>query len=67
VRALFDYYEGWAEERGVTLALEGAAAASGPFNAACLGNLLSNAIRHTAAGETVRVELSTSTPMALSA
>ena len=59
VQALFDYYEGWAEERGVTLALTGTAAAKGdrPLLQRALGNLLSNAIRHTPAGETVRVAL----------
>ena len=61
VRTLFDYYEGWAEERGVTLALEGAATVSGDRQMLqrALGNLLSNAIRHSAAGETVRVGLDT--------
>lgn len=59
VRALFDYYEGWAEERGVALALEGAATALGDQSMLRrgLGNLVSNAIRHTPAGGTVRVNL----------
>jgi two-component system heavy metal sensor histidine kinase CusS len=59
IRALFDYYEGWAEEHGVTLALSGAATSTGdrPMLQRALGNLLSNAIRHTVAGETVRVGL----------
>jgi two-component system heavy metal sensor histidine kinase CusS len=59
VRALFDYYDGWAEERGVTLALEGAATVSGDrlMLQRALGNLLSNAIRYTPAGETVGVEI----------
>ncbi len=59
VRALFDYYDGWAEERGVTLLLEGTAtaAADRPMLQRALGNLLSNAIRHSPAGETVRVRL----------
>ncbi len=59
VRALFDYYEGWADERGVSLALQGSARvnADRPMLQRALGNLLSNAIRHTAAGETVRVLL----------
>jgi two-component system heavy metal sensor histidine kinase CusS len=62
VRALFDYYEGWAEERGVSLALEGAAKTTGDrlMLQRALGNLLSNAIRHTPAGGTVRVRLGTS-------
>ena len=59
---LFEYYEAWAEERGVTLTLEGAATVSGDrlMLRRALGNLVSNAIRHTPGGETVRVELSTS-------
>ncbi len=59
---LFEYYEAWAEERGVTLTLEGAATASGDrlMLRRALGNLISNAIRHTPGGEAVRVELSTS-------
>jgi len=59
-RGLFDYYEGWAEERGVSLALEGAARVAGDrlMLQRALGNLLSNAIRHTPGGGTVRVALS---------
>lgn len=62
VRKLFDYYEGWAGECGVTLVLEGTATARADrlMLQRALGNLLSNAIRHTAAGEAVRVELFTS-------
>ncbi|MGW8369464.1 MAG: heavy metal sensor histidine kinase [Gammaproteobacteria bacterium] len=61
VRALFDYYEGWAEERGVSLALEGKALITGDrlLLQRALGNLLSNAIRHTPAGDTVHVRLDT--------
>ena len=60
VHALFDYYEGWAEERGVALTLEGTARASGErlMLRRAFGNLLTNAIRHTPAGGTVRVKLS---------
>ncbi len=59
---LFEYYEAWAEERGVTLTLEGTATASGDqlMLRRALGNLISNAIRHTPGGKAVRVELSTS-------
>jgi two-component system heavy metal sensor histidine kinase CusS len=59
VQGLFDYYEGWAEERGVSLALEGRASAAGDrlLLQRALGNLLSNAIRHTPGGETVHVRL----------
>jgi len=60
VRGLFDYYEGWAEEGGVALALEGHAAVTGDrlLLQRALGNLLSNAIRHTPGGKTVSVRLS---------
>jgi two-component system heavy metal sensor histidine kinase CusS len=56
---LFEYYEGWAEERGVTLKLKGTAKVTGDrlMLQRALGNLLSNAIRHTAAGRTVHVKL----------
>ena len=58
-RALFDYYEGWAEERGVSLRLQGTANVAGdrPMLQRALGNLLSNAIRHTPSGGTVEVKL----------
>lgn len=61
-RALFEYYEAWAEERGVTLALKGNATVLGDplMLRRALGNLVSNAIRHTPHGKTVRVEISTS-------
>jgi two-component system heavy metal sensor histidine kinase CusS len=61
-RALFDYYEGWAEERGVALKLEGTAQVTGNrlMLQRALGNLLSNAIRHTREGGTVHVKLRTS-------
>jgi two-component system heavy metal sensor histidine kinase CusS len=61
VRALFEYYEGWAEERGVALELRGTATARGDrlMLQRALGNLLSNAIRHSTAGESVQVELAT--------
>ncbi len=63
VNALFEFYEAWAEERGVTLICEGSATTSGDqlMLRRALGNLLSNAIRHTQAGATVQVKLSTST------
>jgi two-component system heavy metal sensor histidine kinase CusS len=59
VRDLFDYYEAWAEERKVSLALEGNANLTGDklMIRRALGNLISNAIRHTPAGNTVRVSL----------
>ncbi len=62
VQALFDYYEAWAEEHGVTLAMEGNAQVTGDrlMLRRALSNLLSNAIRHTPAGETVQVQLESS-------
>lgn len=62
VRSLFEYYEVWADERHVTLALEGAATVSGDrlMLRRALSNLLSNAIRHTPASQTVRVKLESS-------
>jgi two-component system heavy metal sensor histidine kinase CusS len=60
VRALFDYFEAWAEEQGVTLALDGAAAAvlgDRLMLRRAMSNLLANAIRHTRAGQGVRVHL----------
>ncbi|MFN2337811.1 MAG: heavy metal sensor histidine kinase [Gammaproteobacteria bacterium] len=59
VRALFDYYEAWAEEHGVTLELGGSATMMGDqlMLRRALGNLLSNAIRHTPSGQTVSVHL----------
>jgi two-component system, OmpR family, heavy metal sensor histidine kinase CusS len=60
VRSLFDYYEGWAAERGVSLRLHGDAHIAGDrlLLQRALANLLSNAIRHTPAGGAVRVTLS---------
>jgi len=59
VESLFEYYEVWAEERGVSLALEGGAAVAGDrlMLRRALSNLISNAIRHTPSGHTVKVLL----------
>ena len=62
IRALFEYFEGWADENGVTLTLTGIATVSGSrlMLQRALGNLIANAIRHAEKDTTVRVELSTS-------
>jgi two-component system heavy metal sensor histidine kinase CusS len=59
VRTLFDYFDAWAEEEGITLSLDGAASVCGDglMLRRALSNLLSNAIRHTARGGQVRVRL----------
>lgn len=61
-RALFEYYEAWAEERGVVLELEGTARVTGDrlMLRRALSNLLSNAIRHTSPGQNVGVSLEAS-------
>ena len=58
VAGLFEYFEAWAEERGVRLQAVGHARRIRGDRAMlrrALSNLLSNAIRHTAAGATVTV------------
>lgn len=60
VHNLFEYYEVWAEEHRVTLALEGDAQVQGDrlMLRRALSNLLSNAIRHTPADSSVKVKIS---------
>jgi len=60
VRALFDYYDAVAEEKGITLMLEGDAEISAErlMLRRALGNLLSNAVRHATPGSSVRVQIS---------
>ena len=55
VRALFDYYEALAEEKGLRLSIEGEAQVSADrlMLRRALGNLLSNAVRHS----TINTEL----------
>lgn len=56
-RGLFEYFEAWAEERHVALALQGAATVPGDrlMLRRALSNLVSNAIRHTPNGQIVHV------------
>lgn len=64
VHGLFDYFDAWSEERGVTLALKGTAPpvpGDRPMLRRALSNLLANAIRHTPSGQGVRVYLETDT------
>jgi len=62
VRALFDYYEAVAEEKGLQLVLEGEADVSADrlMLRRALGNLLSNAVRHAAPHSSVRVRIDAS-------
>ncbi|MDQ6967072.1 MAG: heavy metal sensor histidine kinase [Mariprofundaceae bacterium] len=59
IHGLFDYYEAWVEEHGVSLALEGSATVLGNklMLRRALSNLLSNAVRYTQPGQTVYVRL----------
>lgn len=61
VRALFDYYDALAEEKHVTLTLqgEGSAHADRLMLRRAIGNLLSNALRHADEGSALRVTLQT--------
>ena len=58
-KALFEFYECWADERGVALALHGGATVTGDklMLRRLLSNLLSNAIRHTPPAGTVTVRI----------
>ena len=60
VLALFEYYDAVAEEKGLYLALEGDGEVSADrlMLRRALGNLLSNAVRHSAAHNTVNVHIS---------
>jgi two-component system, OmpR family, heavy metal sensor histidine kinase CusS len=66
VQDLFDYFDAWAEERKVSLVLTGGACARADalMLRRALSNLLSNAIRHTGAGQHVRVHLAEDTGLA---
>lgn len=60
ITALFDYYEAVAEEKGLQLVLEGNAIVTADrlMLRRALGNVLSNAIRHSAINTTLRVQIS---------
>jgi len=62
VLALFDYYEAVAEEKGLALTLTGHAHLSADrlMLRRALGNLLSNAVRHSTPGSTISVHLQAS-------
>jgi two-component system heavy metal sensor histidine kinase CusS len=62
VRALFDYYDAVAEEKGLHLTLEGDGEVSADrlMLRRALGNLLSNAVRHSTPNSTLRVKIDTS-------
>jgi two-component system, OmpR family, heavy metal sensor histidine kinase CusS len=59
VRGLFDFYEALVDERGIALESSGEGSVSGDrlMIRRAISNLLSNAIRHTAKGERVRVRI----------
>lgn len=59
VRALLEFYEALAEERGVSLEVRGGARVRGDrlMLRRAVSNLLSNALRHTPAGGTVAIEI----------
>ena len=59
VRALFDYYEAVAEEKGLRLTLAGEAKVSADhlMLRRALGNLLSNAVRHSAVNSDIHVAI----------
>ena len=62
LKELFDFFEALAEEQHISLSLEGYAPAVSGDRAMlrrAISNLLSNAIRHTPAGEGIQVRLST--------
>ncbi len=60
VTALFDYYDAVAEEKGLHLTLEGDAIVNADrlMLRRAIGNILSNAIRHSAPNTTLRVQIS---------
>jgi len=67
VRSLFEFYEALAAENGVRLELVGALSVTGDrlMLRRAINNLLSNALRYTASGGTVRVLLASSADRAI--
>lgn len=62
IQALFEYFEAWAEDRGVELKLHGTTATvygDKLMLRRAISNLLSNAIRYTTTGKTIDVTLIT--------
>lgn len=59
VDALVEFYEALAESLGVTVSVTGSASVRGDsaMLRRALGNLLANALRHSPAGETVRIDI----------
>lgn len=60
VQRLFQFYDAWADDKGVSLKLEGSSPkvkGDALMLRRALGNLLSNAIRHSPRGKSVRVRL----------
>lgn len=68
VRQLFEFYDALCEERGITLALNGAATATGDrlMLRRALSNLLSNAVKHTPRDGRITISLATDASDALS-
>lgn len=67
IAGLLDYYEAWAEERDITLRLSGNATLQGDraMIRRAIGNLISNAVKHTPNGNTVSISLEQSRSHAL--
>ena len=59
--SLCEFYEAWAEEKAIRLVCEGSASCQGDrlMLRRAIGNLLSNALRHTPTGGEIRVRLQT--------